>query len=101
MLAAQKASYGVDCIKSSIVSRSGKVICHLCSRETPRGSCIQLRGSRYEKVMKLLEGVCRKVVKTIREMEHLCYDERLRELFNLEKAPRTPYCGLSICKKGL
>lgn len=37
VLAAQKAGYVLDCIKRSIVSRSRKVICHLCSRETPPG----------------------------------------------------------------
>ena len=41
--------------------------------------------------------------KMIRRLEHLSYEERLRELrlFSLEKAPGRPYCSLSILKGGL
>jgi len=40
--------------------------------------------------------------KMIRGMEHLSYEERLRELglFSLEKTPRRPYCSL-LLKGGL
>ena len=49
-----------------------------------------------------VERVQRRATKMIRGLEHLCYEERLRELglFSLEKGKR-PYCSLSILKGGL
>ena len=60
--------------------------------------CIQLGSPQHSD---LLEQVQRKAMKMIRGMEHLSYEERLRELelFSLEK--RRPYCGLSVLKGGL
>jgi len=50
-------------------------------------SCIQLWGPQHKKDMDLLEQVQRGTMKMIRELEHLFYEERLRELelFSLEK----------------
>jgi len=78
----------LGCIKSSVANRSRKVILPLCWAlvSSHRESCIQLWGPRHRKDMDLLEWVQR-VTKMIRGMEHLSYQERLRELglFSLEK----------------
>ena len=78
---AQKASRILGCIKSSMASRATEVILPLYSTlvRPHLEACIQLWSPQHRKDMDLLEQVQRRATKMLRGLEHLSYEERLRQ----------------------
>jgi len=96
-LAAQKANHVLGCITSSMASRLREGILPLCSAlvRTHPESCVQLWSPQHRKDTDLLEWVQRRAMKMIRGMEHLSYEERLRELGLLSPEKRRLWGNLT------
>jgi len=79
--AAQKANHILAYIKRSMVIRLRGGILPLYSTlvRPHMESCVQHWSSQHKKDMKLLERVQRRATKMIRGLEHLSYEDRLRD----------------------
>ena len=81
-LVAKKANGILEYIKKSVASRSREVLLPLNSaRVRPHLEyCVRFWASQFKKANELLEADQQSIMKMNKGQEHLCYEERLREL---------------------